>query len=185
VVYATTVEDVYGADNPQIPLENDATIVAVFDVARVFPGRANGAPQLGQDGMPAVVLAPDGRPGISVPSSAAPEDLRVAVLRKGSGTEVAEGDRVVLHYTGLLWDDEQVFDTSWETGVPATFTAASFEDDPEGVVPGLAKAVIGQTVGSQVIVSIPPAEGYPEGQAPASIPAGSTMVFVFDVLGIE
>jgi hypothetical protein len=185
VVYATTVADVYGADNPQIPLENEATIVAVFDVERAFPGRANGAPQLGQDGMPAVVLAPDGRPGISVPASEAPTDLRIAVLRKGNGPEVAEGDRVVLHYTGLTWDDEQVFDSSWETGVPATFTATSFEDDPAGVVPGLAKALIGQPVGSQVIVSIPPDEGYPEGQAPAGIPAGSTMVFVFDVLGIE
>ncbi|MDQ4138876.1 MAG: hypothetical protein M3116_08560, partial [Actinomycetota bacterium] len=39
VVYATTVEEIYGADNPQIPLENEATIVAVFDVERAFKGR--------------------------------------------------------------------------------------------------------------------------------------------------
>lgn len=185
VVYTTTVEEVYGADNPQIPLENNATIVAVFDVARAFAGRADGAPQLGQDGMPAVVLAPNGRPGISVPSEEPPKELRIAVLRQGNGPKVEEGDSVVAHYTGLTWDDEQVFDSSWEAGVPATFTAASFEDDPAGVVPGLAEALIGQNVGSQVIVTIPPEEGYPEGQSPAGIPAGSTMVFVFDVLGIE
>ena len=185
VVYATTVADVYGADNPQIPLENDATIVAVFDVARAFKGRADGAPQLGQNGMPAVVLAPDGRPGISVPAEDAPTDLRVAVLKKGTGPKVEEGDRAVLHYTGLTWDDENVFDSSWENGVPATFTAASFEDDPQGVMPGLAEALIGENVGSQVVVVIPPEFGYPEGQAPASVPEGSTMVFVFDVLGIE
>ena len=185
VVYTTTVEEIYGADNPQIPLENEATLVLVFDVEGAFPGRANGAPQLGQNGMPAVVLAPNGRPGISVPSEDPPTELRVAVLKKGNGDEVAEGDQVVLHYTGVLWEDETVFDSSWETGVPATFTAASFEDDPAGVVPGLAEALIGQTVGSQVVVAIPPDQGYPEGQQPASIPEGSTMVFVFDVLGIE
>jgi peptidylprolyl isomerase len=186
VVYATTVEEVYGADNPQIPLENDATIVAVFDVENAFIGRANGAPQLGQNGMPAVVLAPNGRPGISVPSEDPPKDLRIAVLKQGSGQKVAKGDSVVLHYTGLTWDDENVFDSSWETGIPATFTAASFEEDPQGgVVPGLATALIGQKVGSQVIVVIPPKDGYPEGQGPAAVPAGSTMVFVFDVLGIE
>jgi FKBP-type peptidyl-prolyl cis-trans isomerase len=185
VVFATTVEEVYGADNPQIPLENNATIVAVFDVERAFKGRADGAPQLGQNGMPAVVLAPDGRPGISVPSEDAPTDLRIAVLKKGTGPKVAEGDRAVLHYTGLTWDDETVFDSSWETGVPATFTAASFEDDPAGVPPGLADALIGQTIGSQVIAVIPPEFGYPEGQGPAAVPAGSTMVFVLDVLGIE
>jgi hypothetical protein len=185
VVFATTVEEVYGADNPQIPLENEATIVAVFDVARAFKGRADGAPQLGQNGMPAVVLAPDGRPGISVPAEDAPTDLRIAVLKQGSGPQVEEGDRAVLHYTGLTWADENVFDSSWETGVPATFTATSFENDPQGIVPGLAEALIGENVGSQVLVVIPPEFGYPEGQAPASIPADSTMVFVFDVLGIE
>jgi hypothetical protein len=185
VVYATTVEELFGADNPQIPLENEATIVAVFDIARAFPGRATGAPQLGQNGMPAVVLAPNGRPGISVPSEEAPTDLRIAVLKQGTGPEVKQGDRAVLHYTGLTWDDENVFDSSWETGVPRTFPAASFEDDPAGVVPGLAEALIGENVGSQVLVVIPPEFGYPEGQSPASVPEDATMVFVFDVLGIE
>jgi hypothetical protein len=185
VAFATTVEEIYGPDNPQIPLENDQTIVAVFDVGRAFPARANGAPQLGQNGMPAVVLAPDGRPGISVPSEDPPTELRVAVLRQGDGREVEEGDSVVVHYTGLLWDTEEVFDSSWEKGAPATLLAASSADDPAGIVPGLAEALVGQKVGSQVIVVIPPEDGYPEGQAPPSIPAGSTMVFVFDVLGIE
>jgi peptidylprolyl isomerase len=185
VVFATTVEEVYGADNPQIPLENDATIVAVFDVERAFKGRADGAPQLGQNGMPAVVLAPNGRPGISVPSEDPPTDLRIAVLKQGTGQKVEEGDRAVLHYTGLTWDDENVFDSSWEAGVPSTLTAVSFEDDEAGVVPGLAEALIGENVGSQVLVVIPPEFGYPEGQSPPAVPEGSTMVFVFDVLGIE
>jgi peptidylprolyl isomerase len=185
VVYATTAEAVFGPDNPQVPLENDATVVAVFDVERAFKGRADGAPQLGQNGMPAVVLAPNGRPGISVPAEPAPKDLRIAVLKQGNGPEVAEGDEVVLHYTGLTWDDENVFDSTWENGVPATITAVSSSDDPTGVVPGLAEALIGENVGSQVLVAIPPDLGYPEGQAPATVPEGSTMVFVFDVLGIE
>jgi peptidylprolyl isomerase len=52
-------------------------------------------------------------------------------------------------------------------------------------VPGFAKALIGQRVGSQVIAVIPPKDGYPTGQAPTTVPDGSTMVFVFDILGIE
>jgi hypothetical protein len=184
VAYATTVEAVYGPDNPQIPLENDQTLIYVFDIDRAFPGRADGAPQLGQNGMPAVVLAPDGRPGVSVPSEDPPKDLKVAVLKQGNGQTVEEGDKVVVHYTGLLWDDETVFDSTWETGTPATLVASSIEDDPAGVVPGMADALVGQEVGSQVIAVIPPDQGYPEGQSPATIPAGSTMVFVFDVLGV-
>ena len=98
---------------------------------------------------------------------------------------IEEGDRAVVHYTGLLWSTRTVFDSSWDRGAPATLTITSFDNDPNGVVPGLAEGLVGRTVGSQVIVVIPPELGYPTGQAPATIPDGSTMVFVVDILGIE
>jgi peptidylprolyl isomerase len=40
-------------------------------------------------------------------------------------------------------------------------------------------------VGSQVIAVIPPEFGYPEGTNPPAIPAGSTLIFVVDILGIK
>ena len=42
--------------------------------------------------------------------------------------------------------------------------------------------MIGQTVGSQVLVVIPPKDGY-GAKASGQIPASSTLVFVIDVLG--
>jgi peptidylprolyl isomerase len=36
-----------------------------------------------------------------------------------------------------------------------------------------------------VLVAIPPSEGYPAGQEPASIPANATMIFVIDILGTK
>ena len=46
------------------------------------------------------------------------------------------------------------------------------------------KNIVGQTVGSQVMVVIPPEDAY--GDAPQQgIPAGSTLVFVIDILGID
>jgi len=182
-----TIADVFGAGalDPELGLQDDDSVVLVLDIEDSYLAKAQGTPQLGATGVPAVVTTPDGVPGITIPGEEPPTDLIVHTLTLGHGAPVAEGDQVVLHYTGVLWNTESVFDSSWERGVASTFTAASFEDDPTGVVPGLAEGLIGQTIGSQVVVVIPPEFGYPDGQAPASVPAGSTMVFVVDILGIE
>ncbi len=182
-----TIEDVFGADalDASLGLGNTDPVVLVFDVEAAYLGRATGTPQLGAAGIPAVVTTPDGIPGVTIPDEAPSTELRAHTLVLGDGTPLAEGDRAVLHYTGLLWSSKTIFDSSWDRDAPVTFTIASFEDDPNGVVPGLAAGLIGKTVGSQVIVVIPPELGYPEGQSPATIPAGSTMVFVVDILGIE
>jgi peptidylprolyl isomerase len=182
-----TIAEVFGEGqlDPALELGDGDSVVIVFDIEAAYLAKAQGTPQLGRQGVPAVVTTPDGVPGITIPAEAPPSDLLVHTLVRGQGAAVEEGDEVVLHYTGVLWNTARIFDSSWERGLPSTFTAASFEDEPTGVVPGLAEGLIGQSVGSQVIVVIPPAFGYPEGQAPASVPDGSTMVFVVDILGIE
>jgi peptidylprolyl isomerase len=172
------------------PVEADgiapnATVVVVVDVIGVYPGAAWGNPQLATDGLPAVTSAPDGRPGVAMPSSPAPAELTISTLARGDGLVVAEGQTVVAHYMGLLWDGT-VFDSSWEQNRPANLVAQSFiENDGIGVIPGFAKALIGQTVGSRVVVSIPASEGYPEAQWPSTIPLGATIVFVVDILGVK
>jgi peptidylprolyl isomerase len=181
---AGTMEEIFG-DVSGTGLTPTDTAVVVFDVLRVFPRAASGLPQFGQDGMPAVTTAPDGRPGIAVPNNAPPTELRISTLIRGNGDVVAEGQTVVAHYLGVIWGGA-VFDSTWDSNRPADLVAQSFIDNAGvGVVPGFAAALVGQTVGSRVIVSIPPSEGYPEGQAPTSIPADSTMIFVIDILGTK
>lgn len=187
VAVTGTIAEVFGADtlDASLGLGNDDAIVMVLDIQAAYLGRATGIPQLGATGIPAVVTTPDGIPGVTIPNEEPPTALRSHTLVLGQGAALEEGDRAVLHYTGLLWSTRTVFDSSWNRGAPATFTITSFENDPNGIVPGLADGLVGRTVGSQVIVVIPPEFGYPAGQAPATIPDGSTMVFVVDILGIE
>ena len=116
----------------------------------------------------------NGVPGITIPKTAAPTEEKIAVLKKGDGAVVAKGATVTVHYTGALWSDNSIFDSSWTKGSPASFSLAQ-------VVPGFAQAIEGQTVGSQVIAVIPPALGYGD-KASGAIPAGSTLVFVIDIL---
>lgn len=186
VVVTTTVEDVFGPVEGDATITNESTIVLVVDVHQTYPRKANGSPRLPQSGMPTVVQTDEGVHGLSFPNAPIPTELRVSVLKQGDGVAIQEGDFVTTHFTGAVWETREIFSTSFEQGVPLSLVALDSFTAGEGVgvIPGLAQALIGQTVGSQVLVSIPPILGYPAGQAPAGVPDGSTLVYVFDILGI-
>lgn len=77
------------------------SIAVVLDLQRVYLAAADGAPQYNdRRGMPSVVLAPDGTPGIIVPDSEPPADLAVEVLKRGDGAVVTDADSIRIHYTG-------------------------------------------------------------------------------------
>lgn len=167
--------------------DDDETVVLVLDVDSGYPARADGRSQLGSAGLPAVVTAPSGQPGITIPAQDAPGELTVSALKRGDGAVIERGDEAVLHYTGWLWGPaETVFDSSWENGVPVNFGMRSIDEaeGQGGLIPGFVDGVVGQTVGSQVLIVIPPEFGYPAGTSPTSIPEGSTLIFVVDVLGV-
>lgn len=154
------------------------SIVVALDLQRVYLPAADGVPQYNdRRGMPSVVLAPDGRPGVIIPDAAPPKELAIETLKKGTGPAVTDQDSVRVHYTGVLWADRTVFDSTWEKGASTALTT-------KGVVPGFAKALEGATVGSQILAVIPPDEGYGD-KANGAIPANSTLVFVIDILGID
>jgi len=155
---------------------NDS-FVFVFDLARVYLEKAEGSTVAPEAGMPAVVTTPDGVPGITIPNTDAPEELRIAQLIKGAGETVKTGDNVTMHYSGFLWTGGSKFDSSWDKGTPA-----QFEVSPGMLIEGFLSAVVGQEVGSRVVVVIPPSLGYGQ-QASPTIPANSTLVFVIDILG--
>ena len=187
--------DAFGkAGNTQLGVGATDSIVFVLDVVKVTKAvkatptptpsapatpalpKANGTPQKAPAGFPTVKLAANGAPTITVPKTTAPTKLEIADLKKGSGATIASGDTVTIHYTGLIWSTGKVFDSSWTKGAPATFQTT-------GVIPGFGKALVGQKVGSQVIVVIPPADGYGSaGQPSAGIKGTDTLVFVIDIL---
>ena len=143
--------------------------------------RAEGDPVAPAEGLPTVTLAENGAPTITVPAGAVPPaDLQVQTLLRGAGEQVSAGDTVVVEYTGALYADGTVFDTSWNRDVAGTGPApTAFSLD--AVVEGWS-GLVGQTVGSQVLLVIPPALGYGD-QEQTGIPANSTLVFVVDILG--
>jgi peptidylprolyl isomerase len=144
--------------------------------------KADGADQPLPDGFPdiTVSIADDkiGTPTLTLPGGAAPTELELAVLKKGDGAKVGKGVDVVVNYTGMNWATSEVFDSSWSRGEPSTFNTAE-------VIPGFTQALEGQTVGSQVLVVIPPALAYgTAAEGSTSDLADQTLVFIVDIVGL-
>jgi peptidylprolyl isomerase len=161
---------------PTLGLSETDGVVFIFDIIKAYLPKANGAAKNAEAGMPTVILAPSGRPGIQVPSTDAPAEFRRTVLIEGSGAAVEIGDNVTVHYSGWTWNGEP-FDSSWDRKVPTAFDVTT-----DGLIEGFVQALEGVKVGSQVIAVIPPDLGYGDVDQ-GSIPAGSTLIFVIDVLG--
>lgn len=183
VAVVTTSGEAFGNGGDPDAQNLEDSVVLVFDVERAFLGKANGVDQMPTAGFPSIALAPNGRPGLTVPKQDPPTEFMIEVLKAGDGKTVSEGDVVVSHLTGLVWGEKIPFQSTWDNNAPVSIPALA--DPASGVIEGLAKALIGQKVGSQVVAIVPPELGYPDGAAPEGIAPGSTLIFVIDILGIE
>jgi peptidylprolyl isomerase len=158
-----------------------ATFIFVVDMVATLPTAASGSHlSNGGGGLPTVTdPAPGTAPAVSMPSGKPPASLVAKTLIKGTGPAVTSGEEVYVQYVGALWRNGKVFDASWSRHQPLNFTIGA----PNSVIEGWTKGLTGQTVGSRVLLVIPPADGYGSaGQPQAGIKGTDTLVFVVDVL---
>lgn len=153
----------------------DPTSLMSIEVLDVAPGRAVGTAAELEDGLPTVALADNGEPSIEAADAEAPGELVIAPTIEGEGDVVESGDTVLVHYSGWLWDGTS-FDSSWSRQTPFPVTVGAGQ-----VIEGWELGLEGQTVGSQVLLAIPPELGYGDADQ-GTIPPGSTLVFVVDIL---
>lgn len=181
VLVAITPQDGFGEQgDPESGVHGDDTVLLVIDLTDVSEpreplARAKGAAVDPVEGLPTVELAENGAPTITVPKADPPAELVAQLLIEGAGAKVKTGQTITVHYTGVLWDTGEQFDSSWDTGSPASFTIGT-----GAVIAGWDKGLVGQNIGSQVLLVIPGPDAYPDGRP--GIPAGATLVFVVDIL---
>ena len=158
-----------------VPGAEGAAQVYVLDVLDSTPADEWCAVTEPGPDFPSVEFDAEGVPTITIPDADAPAEVQLEVLEEGDGAVVEPGDSVTVNYTGVKWSDGSEFDSSWTSGTPATFTTT-------GVVTGFQRALEGQTVGSKVVVSMPPACGYGEAGTSDNELAGETLVFVVEII---
>jgi FKBP-type peptidyl-prolyl cis-trans isomerase len=96
----------------------------------------------------------------------------------GTGAEVKAGDTVTAHYTGAVAATGIIFQSSKDTGQPATFPLSN-------VIKGWQDGVPGMKVGGKRRLIIPADQAYgpnpPEG---SNIPANAPLVFDIELVKI-
>jgi len=182
VLIAAAPDDAWGPRGGIVEagIEKDDTTLFLVDVREVRHPleRASGTPVDQVEGLPVVSLDDDGKPSIDVPDGDAPTELVVQPLIEGEGAEVQSGQQISVHYTGIIWSSGEQFDSSWDSGLPAAFQIGVGR-----VIDGWDQGLVGQKIGSQVLLVIPPELGYgSNGNSDAGISGTDTLVFVVDIL---
>ena len=106
--------------------------------------------------------------------------------QQGTGRAARDGDMVVVHYTGWLYDPTSPgskghkFDSSVDRNDPFSFRLGTGQ-----VIRGWDKGVVGMKVGGKRTLVIPPELGYGARGAGNDIPPNATLLFDVELLEIR
>ena len=116
-------------------------------------------------------------------------NLKIEILKEGSGVEIKNGDKAAMHYTGTL-ETGQKFDSSLDRGQPFEFVLGVGQ-----VIKGWDMGVLGMNpthkimggmkVGEKRKLTIPYEFAYGEAGIPGIIPPKSTLIFEVELLNIN
>lgn len=178
VMVAAPAEDAFGeAGNPQLGIGNKDTILVIVDLVEMYQEPT--PTDVPQAKMPTVVEK-GGEP-VRLDFKGLPEpkkdgELLRTVLTKGKGEKISVDSTIKADYLGMVYGAKKPFDESFSSE-PAEFSL-------QGVVEGWTYGLSGLTVGSRVLLAIPPALGYGSQDQP-NIPADSTLYFVVDIVSAK
>ncbi|MEU2675838.1 FKBP-type peptidyl-prolyl cis-trans isomerase [Streptomyces sp. NPDC007107] len=119
------------------------------------------------------------KPEVDLPEGAAPTELTVRDLVVGDGPEAKPGRVVQVHYVGVTFESGKEFDASWDRGRTFKFAVGGGK-----VIKGWDRGIRGMKAGGRREIIVPPRLGYGNQSPSSSIPAGSTLVFVVDLLSV-
>jgi FKBP-type peptidyl-prolyl cis-trans isomerase len=174
----------YGTSgNSQLGVSGNTTLVFIIDVIKSYTANSSASGTTvssGGNGLPRVSATPGQAPVATIPAGNPPTALEVKTLIKGTGPALAKGEYVIAQYVGYNWRTKQVFGSSWTSGQPLGFI---FQDSTPQVIAGWDTGLAGQTVGSRVMLVIPPKDAYgTTGASQAGIKGTDVLVYVVDIL---
>ena len=119
-------------------------------------------------------------PFLHLAAAAAAEEVTTDYLVTNTCTrKTTRGDTISVPYRGTLASDGSEFDASYNRNPPLSFTVGKGQ-----VIKGWDEGLLDMCIGDKRKLTIPPAFGYGDrGMGP--IPAGSTLIFETELIGIE
>lgn len=172
VLVTVASEDGFGDNGNGTTIRAGDSLVVVADVTKV----SNPAP-IPREQLPTLEEDADGLPQKFTAKPATPSDvglLGVYVVTKGKGPKVEAGQTLTVEYLGQVWPDGAVFDESFSAKEPVSLSL-------DQVIPGWQQGLVGQTVGSRVILTIPSDLAYGAAGSGETIPPNTDLIFVIDI----
>lgn len=182
ILVAMPPKDAFGSQgNTDIKVGGSDTILFLMDVlsaTKALP-EAEGKAVTPAKGLPTVKVEAGKPATITIPKGAKPPTTTVSqVLVQGEGPKVTAGQTVRVTYTGALWKNGEVFDSSANSPTKYFETVIGKQQ----VIKAWDAKIVGATVGSRLLLIVPPADGYGAAGSPPKISGTDTLVFVVDVL---
>lgn len=180
VAAVSTAEAAFGTQgNAQLGLGNDDGVLFVVDLIGEVAQEPSGTAQDPAAWAPEIVEEDGLVTGLDFAGTPKPGGkLQQSVLVAGDGEQVEKGQTIYVNYLGQVYDAKKPFDDSYSRGEPASFPIGVGQ-----VVKGWDQALVGQRVGSRVVLAIPPKLGYgSQGNEQAGIKGTDTLYFVVDIL---
>ena len=118
-----------------------------------------------------------GKPEV-VPEGDTPLELGIEDLIVGEGRAAEPGDMLSMHYVGVLHENGEQFDASWDRGATFDFTLGLGQ-----VIQGWDDGIVGMQPGGRRVLSIPATQAYGEVDR-GGIPANSALIFVVDLVSV-
>lgn len=176
-------EMAYGDTPPQgSAIGKGDTLVFTIDIKEAVPMAPHGrkVPQ-NDPALPQVGVNTDHKaPGITVPEGApAPEKLVSSTVIEGDGEKVSAEDTVLVNYRAVEWARPEAEVSTWE-GNPAAQMPRGPQEVPVARMPGWEEGLVGEKVGSRVLIVVPKSE-FPQEQRQKA----SDVVMVVDIMQIQ
>jgi peptidylprolyl isomerase len=176
VLIGITGPDGYDSNggNANIGIEVGDCLVFIVDIISVSATGPSGATVTPPSGLP-TVSGDLKAPVVAIDTKATPPStLAVQPLIKGTGKAVTAASTVRVDFAEYAWSTGKV--------VKQTYGYAPLDGALSTTIPGWQTGLVGQTVGSRVLLIVPPAQAYPSGNPRIDVKSGETMVYVIDIL---
>jgi peptidylprolyl isomerase len=180
VLVAIPPKDGFGQAQTQLDIKKNDTMVFLFDIVSKVPNEVTGTAKKLPADVPTIVLDSDKHPSKFAKTDKTAKKVTqqsADVVIKGKGEKLKAGQTLTAQYVGQVYPDGAVFDESWSSA------ARSFQVGAGSLIKCWDEQLVGQTIGSRVVLVCPGDKAYgakpPEG---SQIKKNDTLIFAIDLL---
>ncbi|MDR2620009.1 MAG: FKBP-type peptidyl-prolyl cis-trans isomerase [Propionibacteriaceae bacterium] len=175
ILVAITSSEGYPDGNTNAGINPGDTLVFVIDLVDGQYYEPNGAVVADGNDYATVtdqggVPVPAARPGVAAPT----ETVATTLIQSDNPRPVMATDYVILNYVEVNYNTGEILSGS--------YGGDNVVVQLDMMIPGWQKGLVGQSVGSRVLLVVPPADAYPDGDPSRNLPADQPLIFVVDIL---